>query len=95
MSDDAKELGVLHTLLDRFNTQIAPRLDTLRQHVNDGKVLSETDLEFLQRIFDDANRNHGLVQKHPEFYSLYARAIDLFKEITTKGLENEEAASKD
>ena len=30
-----------------------------------------------------------LVDKHPEYQDLYARAVHLYKEITQKALENE------
>ena len=61
----------------------------LKARVEQGERLSEHDIAFLDEVFRDANRIMPLVDKHPEWQPLAARAISLYKEITEKALENE------
>jgi hypothetical protein len=39
---------------------------------------------------EDGREALALASKHPEFNSLVSRLIDLYSEITRKGLENEQ-----
>lgn len=90
MTESSTDTGVLQALIERFQTQRLPRALALKQQVDRGERLSETDLAFLKQVFDDARHISTLVHKHPEWQSLMARAITLYKEITDKALANEQ-----
>ena len=89
MADSSQDAGVIFALVDRFNKQRLPRALELKERVDKGERLSEQDIAFLDQVFKDANHIKPLVEKHPEWQDLAARAMGLYKEITEKALENE------
>jgi len=93
MTESSKDTGVTQALIERFETQRLPRALALKAQVDRGELLSDIDLAFLKQVFDDAQSIKPLVERQPEWQSLMARAIALYKEITDKALANEEAAS--
>ena len=92
MTESSKETGVIVTLVERFETQRLPRALAIKENVDRGERLSDADLAFLREVLEDAQYINPLVQKHPEWQPLVARAMHLYKEITEKALANEEAA---
>jgi len=89
LADSSQDAGVIFALVDRFNKQRLPRALELKERVDKGERLSEQDIAFLDQVFKDANHIKPLVEKHPEWQDLAARAMGLYKEITEKALENE------
>jgi len=94
MSDSPKDTGTIIALLERFETQRLPRALALKEKVNQGERLADTDIIFLKEIFADAQQIKPLLDRHPEYETLVSRAIHLYKEITDKALENEKTAGK-
>ena len=94
MNDISKDTGTIIVLLERFETQRLPRALALKEKVNQGERLADTDIVYLKQIFDDAQRIKPLLDRHPEYETLVSRAIHLYKEITDKALENEQAVGK-
>lgn len=92
MTESLKDTGVMMTLVERFETQRLPRALAIKKSVDQGELLSDMDMAFLQQVFDDAQHIQTFVHQHPEWQSLVARAIGLYKEITDKALANEMAA---
>ena len=89
MTQSSEDTGVILALMERFNKQRLPRVLELKKRVEQGDCLSEPDIAFLDEIFRDANHAMPLVDKHPNLQPIATRAISLFKEITSKALENE------
>jgi hypothetical protein len=89
MTESSKDTGVILALVERFTKQRLPRAIALKEKVEKGECLSKRDIAFLDEVFKDANRNMPLIDKHPEWQTLAVRAISLYKEITTRALENE------
>jgi len=87
-----KEAGILAVLIERFEQQRLPRALDLKDKVDKGERLDEWDTAYLEEILEDAEEVKLLVDKHPEYQDLYARAVHLYKEITQKALENEKGA---
>jgi len=50
------------------------------------------DIEFLDRVFSDAEKVQPLLERHPEYTDLVTKLVSLYKEITDKALENESKA---
>ena len=92
MTETSKDTGVMLALIERFETQRLPRALEIKKSVDQGELLSDLDMAFLKQVFDDAQHIQTFVHKHPEWQSLVARAIALYKEITDKALANETAA---
>ena len=90
MDNDDKDLGVISALLDRFNQQRLPRLLELKKRVDQGAKLTELDIFHMKEAMQSVQGISSLVDRHPEYKSLIAQAISLYKEITSKALENEQ-----
>ena len=68
-----------------------PRAKRLLEKVREGYTLSNEDILFLKRVYNDSRNTQAMVKRHPEYHDLIARTLDLYTEIITRGLENEKA----
>jgi hypothetical protein len=89
MVDKTKDAGLIQVLAERMENQRLPRALALKEKVDQGETLNESDLQFLTEVFKDALNLQSLLQRHPEWQSLAAKMIHLYKEISDKALENE------
>lgn len=94
MSQSEKELGITVALLERFEHETLPEGLWLKERVDKGELLSDTDMEFLARVLENAQMVKSMIDHQPEWQPLYASAIHLYEEIIAKGLENQQAAEK-
>jgi len=92
MVESSHDAGVAAVLLDRFEKQRLPRILRLKEKVLGGEVMSDSDLEFLGQVLEDAHSIKSLVDDHPEYQKLAVQAISLYQEITERALENEQNA---
>lgn len=90
MNHPSQDLGTIQALLDRLNHFRLPRALELKKRVDAGETLSDHDIAFLERVFEDANQARDLVERHPEFKSLTDKLVNLYSHITSKALENEQ-----
>lgn len=81
--------GTIAALMIRFRDYRLPRAKRLLERVRCGKCLSNGDIEFLERVQVDGMHIQPLMKRHPEYSSLIAKAMDLYTEIITRGVENE------
>ena len=88
-SQETKDAGVLAVIVARMEQQRLPRAIDLKDKVEQGGVLDDLDIEFLEQVFADSNELKPLLVRHPEYQDLAARMMALYREITTKALENE------
>ena len=89
MNNHPDDAGVIHALLDRFNTQRLPRALGMKEKVERGETLEESEVKFLAETLADIRAMHPLLERHPEYEVLSAKALGLYKEITEKALANE------
>jgi hypothetical protein len=90
MTDLSKEAGVIMALEERFEKQRLPRLLSLKDKVDAGDVLDDSDIEFLEQVINDAMHSKPLMDRHPEYQNFCAYVVHLYEEITEKALRNEE-----
>mgnify|MGYP001355677825 FL=1 len=88
-AQESKDAGVLAVIVARMEQQRLPRAIDLKAKVEQGGVLDDLDIEFLEQVFADSNELKPLLVRHPEYQDLAARMMALYREITTKALENE------
>ncbi|MGZ8219076.1 hypothetical protein [Methylomagnum sp.] len=92
MTESTKDLGVAMALLTRFTTQKLPRALALKDKVGHGELLDDADIRFLHEVFDTAEQIRPWVERLPEYQSVYAQAVELYREITEQALVNEQNA---
>lgn len=92
--DCSAELGRILVLLNRFNTYRLPYARQLEAKVNRGELLSEYDIRFLKKVFEECAHARRLCEKHPGYGSLVCRATSMYGDIMRKGLDNEHAATQ-
>ncbi len=84
-----KYVGILQSLVEEFETHRFPRLLRLKEKVDAGTCISDIDIEFLDKVIQDARRTMPLTLNHPELHEFCVCVVHLYKEISEKALENE------
>lgn len=92
MTDTSHDPGVIHALVERFNTQRLPRALDIKKKIDAGATLGEHDMQFLDGVFRDIETIKPLVNRNPEYQKLVTSVIQLYKEILDKAMENEKKA---
>ncbi len=92
MSESSQDLGLITVLLKRLETQRLPRALALKERVDRGERLYDSDLAFLEEVFADTRQVKPFLDGYPQYQELAARMVNLYKEITDKALENEKAS---
>lgn len=85
------EAGILKVTLDRFNNLRLPRALALKEKVERGEKLHESEVKFLAEVAADLHTLKGFLERHPEYEPLVVKAIGLYEEITQKAIANEQA----
>ena len=91
MAQVSKETGLIAVLAKRMVEERLPKALALKERVDRGELLNDLDLAFLQQVVTDANSMPANVKDDPRVREIAGRMLQLYKEITTKALENETA----
>lgn len=88
---DQKEIdqGTIVTLLERMTEIRLPRARRLLKRVNEGALLTESDIDFLERAYSDNRQLGPLLARNPDYGKLVVAMDSLYVEIIRKGLNNE------
>lgn len=90
MSDKTDDTGVIETLLERLNDFRLPRLLELKERVDGGEAISNSDMQLLERVLEEARTIKPLIDRNPKVQPIYARVTALYKAITDQAVANEE-----
>lgn len=90
MTNTQTDQGTIQVLLNRLTSLRLPRALELKARVDGGGKLDDNDIEFLERVMEDASSAQSLIARHPELQELAARLVSLYTEITAKALQNEQ-----
>lgn len=90
MTNPPTDKGTIQVLLDRLTHLRLPRALELKAKVDRGETLDSHELDFLQRVLDDAGDAHSVIERHPELHELATKLVSLYSEITRKALQNEQ-----
>lgn len=91
MDQAEEDAGTIVALIFRMTEYRLPRAERMLTKVRDGEKLSDSDIRFLKRVYNDNRANQALLKRNPDYFKLMAGFIDLYHEIIIKGLENEKA----
>jgi hypothetical protein len=91
---DEVELGTVTALLERSSRRRIPRLLRIKKAVGNGKRLTNYQIDFLSKVFEDARAVTPYIEDHPELHDIAARMVSLYSEITEQAIKNEEAMLK-
>ncbi len=94
MTESSTDAGTIQVLVEQLEKRELPRLLSMKEKVEAGEVLEDFDIEFLDQLIKDANTTKPLLDRHPEWQPLAAKVFVLYKEITEKALENQNAVNK-
>jgi hypothetical protein len=90
MEHNQTELGTVTVLLERLAKERLPEAMAIKARIDQGECLTEFDIEFLERIFHDAEQNKGIISKFPEYKDVIGKAVSLYHDIMARALENEQ-----
>lgn len=76
-------------LIERFLDYRLPRAERMLEDVQAGQKLTDDDIAWLKRIYQEDRGNQSLLTRHPEYMKVVSGYIDLYVEIVHTGLENE------
>ena len=94
MAHPLENKGVLTVALERFQKFHLPRIMDIKDLVDNGGKLGQSEINFLSEVFDDTRQYAHFVSSHKEFQSMFSHVTSLYDEITTKALRNEGNATK-
>ena len=92
MDQEVKDKGVIAVLLKRFETEVYPRAQLLKTKVDNGAVLDDRDLSFLQQTLGDGQKAMTILTRHPEYASLVKEIMLMYEEIMSKSQQNSKEA---
>ena len=89
MKESTMDAGLIEVILERLEKQRLPRLLEIKEKVEGGHSLDDFDVDFLEMSMEDARSFIPIIDRHPEYQSLAAKVMDLYKTISEKALEIE------
>jgi hypothetical protein len=90
MNDTTAAQNLIEVLVQRFETEHLERILALRDSVVAGQTLTDYEQAFLEDVCQEAMDSKYLVDRFPEYQPLYARVVNLYHEITSRALANEQ-----
>lgn len=90
MVDESKDAGLIQVMAAHLEMHQLPMALSLKEKVDRGETLNEFDIEFLEEIMRETQEGRALLERHPEWHEVIIKLIRLYKDITSKALENEQ-----
>ena len=84
--DDSRTLAVV---IAKLNQEHIPRMKRMKERVDRGEKLSDSEINDLQRIYDDTMKDFRMVERNPEYLDVSIRYVELYTSLLNKALDNE------
>lgn len=92
MDQEVKDKGVIAVLLKHFESDTYPRAQLLKTKVDNGTVLDDRDLFFIEQTLVDDQKVMTILKRHPEYASLVKETLLMYEEIMSKSQQNSKEA---
>ncbi len=89
MNYQLSDTGVILVLLQRLERQQLPGIVKIKEKLDNGKCLSEYEIEFIRETLHDTRTILPYLDRHLEYGPLFAKVMHYYKEITDRALTNE------
>jgi hypothetical protein len=86
---DLDEIGVSQVVITRFLKDQLPLLLKMKEEMDAGMVLSEGELELLERMLEKPEHLNRFVYEHREYRVLVGKIVSLLDDIADEALDNE------
>ena len=70
MDQSEKDTGTLTALMLDLEENRLPQAMHILEKVDKGELLSDRDIGFLKKVYEDSRANEFLVERHPEYVGL-------------------------
>ena len=90
MNENEDDAGLIQVLVNRLETLRLPAALDLKEKVDRGELLNDIEIEALEEILSDVDQIKPLLDRNPKWQPLASRMADLYSQITTRALENEQ-----
>lgn len=92
MSDKTDDAATIQALLERLVKFRLPRTLAIKERVDSGERLTDSDIDFLKNALEEAQSGLKFVARNPEFQTLGVQIVQLYDDIVSKATENEKGA---
>ncbi len=83
------DAGIIFAMVARLRDFRIPRALSISDKMEQGEILNDYDLAFLDEAIHEARENTALVGRHPEYLELAGRLTNLYTSIMDRAVENE------
>lgn len=84
-----KQQALQYVLMERTIKQRLPRVVEMKEKVDAGHLLNEMEINYLEQIISDINKNQHLAAENEELQKIVAQIIHLYSQVVAKAFENE------
>ena len=81
--------GVIYVVLEHFLRHLHPRAQRIQRHLDAGHRITDSDLDHVAQVLEDARLLRPLIERHPEHRELAQGVYALYASIASRALENE------
>ena len=86
--------GVLTVVLERFQKHRLPRIMQIKELVDNGATLNQSEIKFLSTVLHDTQQYAHFAETHEEYQKLFSEVTNLYNNITRNALKNEDKITK-
>lgn len=81
--------GVAYVLMEHFAQHLHPRALQIEKDLDAGQSLSDTQIDHIAQVLEEARQLRALIDRHPEHRELAAGVIALYASIARRAWQNE------
>jgi hypothetical protein len=83
--------AILNLLVHQLNEYRLPRIQRMLKRLDEGEKLTDVDIQHLKREYDESMKDWRLLERNPKYMDLGLRYVELYTDLITKAVENEQA----